>query len=52
MNITDDIPDHLELSDTMQAGYDAKTETLFIKPEAEDREADFIMTLGERLRLR
>lgn len=50
--ITNDIPNHLDLSDKMQAGYDVKSETLFIKPEAEDRETDFIMTLGERLRLR
>jgi hypothetical protein len=47
---TDDIPESLELSGNMQAGYDVNTETLYIKPEASGSEQKFILVLSEKLK--
>ena len=52
VKITDEIPDSLELSDKMQAGYDSSTETLYIKSEAEKSEARFLLALSDRLAMR
>jgi hypothetical protein len=49
VEITDDIPDSLELSGNMQAGYDANSETLYIKPGAARSEPKFLLSLSERL---
>jgi len=50
VEITDDIPESLELSGNMQAGYDVNTETLYIKPEASISEQKFILALSEKLK--
>lgn len=49
VSITDDIPDKLELSGNMQAGYDTETETLYIKKSAANSESKFLLALSERL---
>ena len=50
VSITDDIPDSLELSDNMQAGYDAESETLYIKKNAANSEPKFLLALAEKLK--
>lgn len=49
VEITDDIPDRLELSGNMMAGYDDQTETLYIKPEAKGSQSKFTLALTDRL---
>lgn len=49
VKITDDMPTSLELSGNMQAGYDMKSETLFIKSEAANSETKFLLALSDRL---
>lgn len=50
VKITDDIPEKLELSDNMQAGYDSDSEILYIKLSAKNFEQKYLLALGERLR--
>lgn len=52
VKITDDIPDSLELTGNMQAGYDSNTETLYIKNEAKNSEQKYLLALSERLSYR
>lgn len=52
VEITDEIPDSLELTDNMMAGYDETSETLFIKKLAKSSEDKYMIALGERLSFR
>lgn len=51
VEITDNIPDRLELSDNMMAAYDDLTETLLIKSSAKSSEEKYMLALGESLKL-
>lgn len=52
VRITDDIPDSLELSDNMMAGYDVNSEILYIRNHAKESENKYLLALGERLKYR
>lgn len=52
VQVTDDIPDHLELSDRHPAVYDDKTETLYIRERAKDSQSIYSLALSEKLRIR
>lgn len=49
VEITDNIPDSLELTDNMMAGYDSNSETLYIKNSGKNSEDKYMIALGERL---
>lgn len=51
VEITDDIPDNLELSGNMMAAYDSEKEKLYIKTSGASSESKFLITLGERLKI-
>jgi hypothetical protein len=50
LNITDEIPKHLDLSDDTPGIYDSKTETLYVKQKYSDGAADWMIALGNKLR--
>jgi hypothetical protein len=52
VKVTDDIPEKLELTDNMLAGYDYDTETLYIKKNAEGLEQKYLLALSENLSYR
>lgn len=52
VKVTNDIPDSLELTGNMQAGYDNNTEILYIKNEAKGSEKKYLLALSERLSYR
>jgi hypothetical protein len=52
VEITDDFPVHLEVTERMPAAYDDSSETLYIRDRAKDSKEIYVLSLGERLRLR
>lgn len=52
VKVTDDFPLHLGVTDRMPAAYDNDSETLYIRERAKDSQEIYVLSLGERLKLR
>jgi hypothetical protein len=52
IEISDLIPDYLNLDDDTPGAYDAKTETLYVRPEFKEDANKWTLALGEQLRMR
>lgn len=52
VEISDKIPDYLNLDDDTPGAYDSKTETLYVRPEFKEDANKWMLALGDQLKIR